>query len=113
MATDRTKRHLATMTRIDLTESITYRPTGGTERSIYAVVDRQLPSTVPGSPAPVRAHRWEVSVVNDATAGIAMSTLNLQLDKIDIADRSGGTAAARSIVAILEQDSEWLKLGVS
>jgi len=101
------------MTRIGLTESITYRPTGGAARTIEAVVDRQLPTALPGSPAPVRTHRWEVTLVNDSSVGIAMSSLNLQLDKLDVADRVGATAAARSILAILEQDPEWLKLGVS
>jgi hypothetical protein len=113
MASDRAKRSLASMVRQGLTESVIYRPSGGTARTIDAVVDRPGPQQMPGSGQPVRSDRIEITVLNDATLGISRAEINGGADTLDIARAVGGAAATRALGKPTEEDADWLKLPVN
>ena len=108
MASEQAKRQLTRMQELGLTESLAYRPKVGASRTIVAVVDRQLPAEVMHALAPGMV----VTALNDATLGIVPASLDVGADSIDLAERFGGTAAARGIQAVTNQDSDWISFTV-
>ena len=108
MASDVAKRQMTRFELLDMTEDLVYRPSGGDARTISALVDR------PGADelGHGQAAAPEIRVLNDATDGIDATELDLGADTIDVAERVGGTAAARRFNRIIGQDSEWLAFTV-
>ena len=108
MASDRAKRQMTHLESMSQTESVVYRPSGGDARTISALVDR------PGADdlAHGQAAAPEVRVLNDAADGIDATELDVGADTISVAERVGGTAAARRFNRIIEQDSDWLAFTV-
>jgi hypothetical protein len=92
-------------------ETVTYRPAGGGTRQIKAVVERAVPGALGAAPhgqAPVKA----IGVINSDTSGISGAELDIGGDRVDIADKVGGTAQTRPIVEQLTADSGMLRLRV-
>lgn len=91
-------------------EQVVYRPHGGSTRAIDAIVDRDPPDSAGqvGASAPL----VQVTVVNDATYGIASSEIDTGRDKIEVSDRHGKTATSRPIGRIVEHDAGVLVLEV-
>ncbi len=108
MASDGSVRHLATLVRLNLTESVVYTPAGGDPLTINAVVDRPGPDPLAGGQAAL----IHVQVLNDASVGVDLDALDAGSDTITIAERYGGTAKARRIQRLGEHDSEWVMLEV-
>ena len=108
MTTTRASRAMAAFAAGGDTETVTYRPARGTAREIQALVDRPGRDERTGAATP----RFELTVLNDATSGIAAVTLDTGGDQIDVAERAGGTARRRHITEIIEQDDEMLKVQV-
>lgn len=113
MASEKATRALYSMIRQGLTEAVTYRPSGGASATINALVDRLGPQPIPGSSQPVRAWRFELTVLNDSTLGILSTGINTGADQVDLPERSGGTAVTWALGEILEHDGDWLKIGVN
>lgn len=94
----------------DFGESVVYRPTGGgTVRTISAIVDRNPPEAfgeVGNTPA------FFVTVANSATTGIAMSTISMRADMLDISERHGEAAVSRRIARIVRHDAAMITLEV-
>ena len=84
-------------------ETITYKPNGGAERSIEAIVTREPAAQVPGAP-----HGYgpllKIDVENSATTGISANEIDIGLDLVSVAVRIGDTAQDRSFAGILSQD---------
>jgi len=85
-------------------ESILYRPNGGTNRTITALVRRAAPEAVagPGS-GRLTATVITITVVNDAIDGIENSGINIGGDKVDVAVREGETPRTLNIARLLKQ----------
>lgn len=92
-------------------ETVTYYPHEGTPRSIKAVVDREVPSDISGSPAG-NAPVFLVLVKNDGTYGVSSAELDIGADKIALARRLGRSASSRRIVSVQYQDYGALELVV-
>ncbi len=108
MASDAAVRHLATLVRLDLTESVVYTPNGGDPLTINAVIDRPGPDPLGGGQAAL----IHVQVLNDASIGVDLAALDAGSDTISVAERYGGTAKARRIQRLGEHDAEWVTLEV-
>jgi len=92
-----------------MTESIVYRPYGGTARTINAAIQR--PSL--GDPyMSGAALQFIVTVLNSATSGVSSAELDTGRDQIDIAERPGGTATSRTVHSLISQSSEYLAIGI-
>lgn len=90
-------------------ETVTFRPYGGTPRSISAIIDRNPPSAfgeMGNTPVMI------VTVANSDTIGISSSELNTGRDQIDIAERYGATATTRTVVSIVRHDAGMLTVEV-
>jgi hypothetical protein len=92
-------------------ETVTYRPYGGTARSITAIVERDDETDVDVA-SNVTAPLITITVANSATAGISATEIKVGADQIDVADRPGKTATSRVILRIIEQDKQALVLEV-
>lgn len=90
------------------TEDVVYQPSGGSERTITALVDRERPDGFLSG----RVYPFEVTVINDAAEGIDPSVVDCGVDNIKVAERFGGTPVARGIQQIVEQDSEFVTFSV-
>jgi len=110
MASDRAKRELAAWVRQGQTESCLYRPGRDDlpQRTIAVTVDRGGPEPFGQGQAP----GFAVTVLNDATDGIPAATLDVGADRIDVAERVGGTPSPRGVQRIASQDADWLVLDV-
>ena len=108
MASDATVRHLATLARLEMTESVVYTPAGGDPVTINAVVDRPGPDPLGGGQAAV----IHVQAINDASLGIDLDALDAGGDTITVAERYGGTAKARRIQRLGDHDAEWVTMDV-
>lgn len=93
----------------DFAEVVTYKPRGGTARSINAVVLREQ-ITVLAEDGDTVAPVWQVHVANDSTYGISSAELNLGGDKITLPPRDGKDAEDRSITQLMIQDVGMLVL---
>ena len=99
---------MAMLNRLGQTETLVYRPDGGDGIEIQATVDRGVPVATMNA----RTLETQITVLNDASAGIAATTLNVGSDEIDLAERVGGTAASRGVQKLVSQDDDFLTLVV-
>jgi len=83
-------------------ETVTYKPSGGTARSIVALVNREPYGPVPESQQESRSV-CHVTVQNSATLGIAYSELNIGKDLLTFARRKGGTSTDNLVTKAGEQ----------
>lgn len=100
-------------------EQVTYTSRNGVTRSIMAVVDRRPPTPISEQSSTLAAlsvvavRNTATSIDDDDLGGISAEELDLSgNDTITIALRVGGTAEARPIKSILEQDAGFLHLEV-
>ena len=108
MASDRAIRQMTMLQRLDLTETLMYRPAGGAGRSIVTLIDRDEPQTfMQGVAAGMR-----INVLNDAALGIDAAAMNVGADRIDVAERIGGPVKSRAIQRPISQDADFLVLAV-
>ena len=90
-------------------ESVTYKPQGAANVAINAVVHRfGAEEALPGSGG--ISAGMEILVRNHATKGV--ESVNEGGDKINVADRKGGTAADHLVVKVIEQDAGAWRLRV-
>lgn len=100
----------------DFAETVTYKPRlfangdARPNRSISAVVIRDLISVVSEDGGEVVLPSFEVHVANDSTSGISSDELDLGGDKLSFPVRDGMTAMDRAIVRLITQDHGMLVL---
>jgi len=109
MASEHAIRMYASLLARGLAESIVYTPTGGTARTITAIIDREAPALELGVPAP----RLRIRVLNDATAGIEAEALNTQRDTLTFAEKAGGTAHVQATGQMVCSDADEIVLEVA
>lgn len=94
-------------------ETVTYKPSGGSDREIVAMVDRETP-TAP-SPSGMRS-RPKTSIVvtvrDSTTLGISAGELDLGGDAIEMPIKVGQAATTRSIQKLISQEFGMLVLEV-
>lgn len=95
----------------DFAETVVYRPKTGATRSIQAVVDRDPPAFL-AEAAGFLVNGCHVIVRNSVTAGMAASELLVGGDRLDVADRPGGTLITRTVTRIVQQDAGVLRLEI-
>lgn len=108
MASDRAKREMTRLAAQGQTENVGYVASGQDVRTIQATVDR-------GAAEPLmqgQAFGVQVAVLNDALLGIDAVTMDVGSDRIELAERVGGTAKTRGIQRIVSQDADFLTLAV-
>lgn len=88
-------------------EAVTFTPSGGTGRTINAIVTRRLPDGIDGASAGTTP-MIEVEIERHATRGAL--AINRGGDKITVAATYGGTAVARNIASILSEDAGMIRL---
>lgn len=100
-------------------EQGTYHPTGGTPRSIMLIVNRDVPDSIPESPAggmgqviTVNALNRKTAIADDDYGGIGSDEVDTGGDKVTLPLRIDQTPKQRPIVAVLEQDGGMMKLQV-
>lgn len=72
-------------------EPVTYTPSGGSPRTIQAIVDRDPPERIAGA-GDLYAPKMTIDVQNDPVNGIDSSAMNLHgADTVTVAYRVGGT----------------------
>ena len=108
MTTTRASRAMAAFAAGGDTETVTYRPARGTAREIQALVDRSGREERTGAATP----GFELTVLNDATHGVAAGELDSGGDVIEVAEQPGGAAIRRRVVQVIERDAEFLKVHV-
>jgi hypothetical protein len=96
---------------VNFGESVVYYPRGGTPRTITAIVDRDPPQSG-GDFDEHRGPRFSIEVANDQQDGIASECIDIGGDRVEFAQRKGGTAVKMSIVRIDDQDAGMLRLEV-
>lgn len=103
MASDRAKRQWTRHQQRGWTETVTWRPAGGTARTIQAQVDRgPRENQMHAAVAALRA-----TVLVDDTLGVpAASAIDKGLDQLELAERRGGTARCRHIRDLSDQDDD-------
>lgn len=92
-------------------EEVVYRPNGGDDRTIMAVVNRRPPAPATadgGGLAPMAI----ISVRNSEEDGIGSRELDLGMDQILVAEKIGQEARPRSFGALVDQDDAILTLEV-
>ncbi len=95
----------------NFSESITYVPASGDERTIDALIDRRIP------PQPVPPGRGVrsfllVSVANNSTTGISSAEIDTGGDTLRLAKRLGETATTVGIAKIVSHDNGMMTLEV-
>jgi len=93
-------------------ETITYKPNGGAERSIEAIVTRNPPAPLPAAPHG-HAPNMIIDVENSATTGISTAEIDIGLDLVSVAERIGGTVKDRTFAGIITQDAGRVAYGVN
>lgn len=100
-------------------EEITYTPSGGSPRSILAIVDRNPPEDIPEAPAGgmqkgimIEVANRETSIADDDIGGIGSAEVDTGGDIVTLAVRIGVAAQVRPIARIIEQDVGMLQLEV-
>lgn len=86
-------------------ETVTYKPAAGSNRSIKAVVHRNLP---PIDDNGVIRYPVVIEVENNSTRGISSTELDSGADKISVAYRHGGTAQDTKLGVPEAQDAGML-----
>jgi len=101
------------------TETVTYKPEGGSSRDLLAVVERAQPASIPESPRGGQHKNLTVHVVNDAASkadndvgGIAVDELDTGGDAMEVYVREGAKNQTRSIARIARQDPGMLTVEV-
>jgi len=112
VASERARRALAAYVRQGQTEPAIYRPARDElpARTLDVLVDRNPGETIQQG----RAVGFRVTALNDELLGIPSNPLlsDLGADRIDLAERIGGTAVSRSIQQLAEHDADWVTLDV-
>lgn len=94
-------------------EAVTYKPSGGDNRSISAVIERGTLAKLDGGQAyAANGPEMVIRVVNDATTGITAAEVNTGKDLVSLPVRIGQSATDRLITKILAQDDGQLVLEV-
>lgn len=93
-------------------EPIIYYPAGGPPRPIVAIVTRSGPAELMGLPAGARAEVLMVTILDDATEGIALTELDTGGDFVSVAARRGGIPYKRRLIRVAYQDSAMLTVEV-
>ncbi|HUX16966.1 MAG TPA: hypothetical protein VMW52_10875 [Phycisphaerae bacterium] len=107
MATDFATRTMAAWKRRGATESLTVTPAApAAARAVDALVEREgrPEDLLTAASMPLR-----VTLIHDATAGVT-PTIDLGATTISVAERLGGTPAARLIRRIVGQDLDFVVL---
>lgn len=89
-------------------EEVTYNPNGGTSRAIQAIVERPDAEIHGNARTPVAI----ITVLNDATDGIASTEIDVGSDTITMAPRFGNTAEAQPIIRIIEHTAVIMRVEV-
>lgn len=76
------------------TALVTYRPSGGTPRQILAIIDRPAPEPAVNGEKPV-SRPFMIWVQNDPVAGIAITSFDAGIDKVDLPLVLGGSLVTR------------------
>lgn len=87
--------------------SVSYTPSGGSARTIPAIVTYNLPS-VPGETASglkTLTGDASVAIANTSTAALGTASIAVNRDTITMPSREGGTSRTWAIVEIISQDS--------
>ena len=108
MASDMATQMMAMHKQLGQTETVTYLTAGQDARAIDAIVDRGGMEAYMQGMAP----GMTISVLNDPVSGIDAANLDVGADRIEAAEKIGGTAAARGIQRVISQDADWLTLAV-
>ena len=113
MATERAERILAAWLSEGQTEEAVYRPAldGLDARTITVVVHREAVEPLGHG----RAMRFRVTAINDAELGIPAdpSLSDVGADRIDVAERLGGTAVSRGFQRFVNQDEDFVVVEVT
>jgi len=96
----------------DFGESIVYRPLAGKPRSVEAVVDRQPPAPIDGSPGGIRP-AMIVVVRNDEQTGIGSREIDTGGDRMEIVPRVGEKPIEFRITEVGQNDEGTLELKVN
>jgi len=111
-ASDRAKRFMANWRRQGLTEQVTYRPSrdGLEPREITALIDRPGADGILSGAAP----GFHVTALNDPDDGIPSDPAlsDAGSDRIDLAERVGGTATPRALRRFAAQDADFVTVEV-
>ena len=86
-------------------------PAEAMAREITAIVGREGPGELPGTPHG-SSYRAVVRVANNSTTGISSAEIDCGGDKVTLAVRIGKTAIERRITDIISQNAGMLTLGV-
>ena len=87
------------------TEQVIYRPNGGKDREITALVDRTGSDSIGGPSRPV----FLVTAVNDRLDGISAAEIDRGGDKIAVDEKYGeGDPQDRNIGRMSFQDPDWI-----
>jgi len=99
-------------------EEITYKPKGGTQRTVLAIIDRNVPESLPQSPGGM-GQNIQIVVANRKTSrddddygGIGSDELNTGGDKVALPLSIGRTAVERPLGEIVRQDSGMITIQV-
>lgn len=95
----------------DFAETVIYRPVGRRPRTIHAVVQRQPPEALADAPSG-KAAWFTVEARNDERDGIPARLLDTGGDRLDVADREGGTPRTRRITLLESQDAGMVRVRV-
>lgn len=106
MASDAAKRMLARYKALGQTESVVYKPKGGTQRTIDALVQRLSFVSDLGA----LARSFQVTVLNDAVLGVSAATAIDDGDTVALAEVVGRTAVDRLVTVSPETDTDWIVL---
>lgn len=90
-------------------ESVTYKPSGGSDRAISAIIVRNPPEQVDNPGGRTRANKLSIRVKNNATDGIASTEIDTGGDRINVAPRYGGTAVEMTF-RLVSHDPAWVVL---
>jgi len=85
-------------------ETVVYKPLGGDERSIQAIVTRPGLGPVGGG-EDGDTELTTINVENDATTGISTAEVDTGGDKVSLPTRIGNAAEDRPIGPIISQDA--------
>lgn len=91
-------------------ETIRYKPAGGAERTMLAIVRRVEEIDAVAGPSGGMAPRIEVTVAADASSGILPSEVNCGGDLVSVPVRSGEPARDLAVCRILADHTESLTL---
>ncbi len=95
----------------EFAEDVVYTPSGGTPRTIKAVVRRQ-PFTQLAEMTGIERPIFVVWVANNGTTGILSQSLETSADTLTFSILEGGTPEALKIQRILHQDDGMMALEV-